>query len=191
MVNKIRSRLYDLLDELTTLNQEDLENRFSKENVKALRRLAADILGDESCLSLSLPSEFVKSVYKLREAKRTWWRRLGDTIIIASESYDEGDMKAAIKIFDTFIKDCPSPFLKKIAMAHKKDYEAGKIKKISEEEKMWGRKAGNVLADAWESLDKGDKEKAITILEKFIKSCPIEAYKKDAQTLKDEIVSKQ
>ncbi len=188
MDNETRTKLFNRLAELAMLSQYSLKSQFSKENAEAISNIATDLFGEDFRPAIDSPQEFIVYVYGLRDLYNRLSRRLGDAIIASGESYEKGDKETAISIMDGFIKDCPAPFLKEIAQAHKEDYRKGKYRKIPEEIKEWGIKAGNTLASAQDKYEKGEKEAAIAMLDEFIKTCPIEVYIKDAQSLKEGII---
>lgn len=52
----------------------------------------------------------------------------------------------------------------------------------------WKEIKEKTLAGAIENKNEGNKKRAIATLDEFIKKCPVKSYKKDAQTLKVEIM---
>lgn len=189
MDNVTRANLFDRLADLAMLSQYNLESQFTKDNTDAICQVATELFGDDFSPEIGSPQEFIVFVYGLRDMYSRLSRRLGDAIIASGESYDKGDKKKAIAIIEEFIKNCPAPFLNEIAQDHKEGYRKEKYKKIPEETKKWGLKAGNTLVLAQEKYEKGGKEVAISLLDAFIKACPIEVYKEDARSLKERIIN--
>lgn len=186
-MNEIYMELHKLLDKLSHLERDELESEFSSENVDGAKKLAQDILGIDITATLNSPSEFADFIYEIKEARKKWNRIFGDVVIAASESYDKDDRQLAVDILNDFTKQCPSPYLRNMALTMKKDCISGKLKKSDPVKKEWGLKAGETLVSAQEHYENEDSETAISILNNFLKICPVEEYRKDVQSLLDAI----
>jgi hypothetical protein len=180
--------LHDLLYELAQLDKKGIEEKYTEENIRAINDLTEELLGVEYRREFSSPSEFADFVVSLYKFKKGWSHELGRAIISSGELYDNGDKEGAIKLMDNFLQECPSPFFNANAQACRDGYLSEKFERKSDEDRRNAHKAAHALADAIESKNRGDKEKAVAILDELLETCPIESYKEDAQTLKDDIM---
>lgn len=122
MTEMNKAGMFDLLDYLAELGKERLEEHHSTTNVNILKELIFE-LNDEMVITDDItPSVFAEYVYQLRRIKRTWSRKLGETILAASEKKAQGDLNGAILIFEQFVKECPSTFYKNIAITQIGNY---------------------------------------------------------------------
>jgi len=116
-------RLFNLLDGLAELDHHELRNRFSEENIKAARMLFDELLDEPFPRALSADM-FADLIYRLRETKRTWSRKLGTAIIAAASSVENDNIKSAIDTLEEFKGSCPSRFYRGNAQKQIEYYRA-------------------------------------------------------------------
>lgn len=125
MTEKNEADLFDFLDKLAELDKEALQKHHSAKNVAILRKLANG-LNDKMVVPDDVTaSVFADLIYQLRKIKRTWSRKLGDIIIMASENKAQGDLNGAVLILEKFVKECSSSFYRNIAITQIHNYTTG------------------------------------------------------------------
>jgi len=115
--------LFKLLDHLGELEPEELLGQFTSENILALR-LVSGVLKEGMDLDRMLSEKrFINVVQELFETKRIWSERLDETLIIATQEFDQGNRVQALWILNGFIRFCPSPYYRDIAEDVLGEYE--------------------------------------------------------------------
>jgi isopropylmalate/homocitrate/citramalate synthase len=123
MTDNEKTELFDLLDNLAQQDKESIKAYHSKKNIDALKKLAIELNDQMSISDEITASVFADRVYELRQIKQTWSHKLGDTLIMASENKNRGDLDSAISILENFVKDCPSLFYRDIAITQISNYK--------------------------------------------------------------------
>ena len=115
--------LFELLDRLCEIEDEQLLGYFTNENIGALR-IASVVLKDEIYFEKVLSQKrFIKVVQELCEAKKIWSAKLEETLARVASGFDRGESVQALWILNGFIRFCPSPYFRNIAEEMLGEYE--------------------------------------------------------------------
>jgi len=115
--------LFELLDRLCEIEDEQLLGYFTNENIGALR-IASVVLKDEIYFEKVLSQKrFIKVVQELCEAKKIWSAKLEETLARVASEFDRGESVQALWILNGFIRFCPSPYFRNIAEKMLGEYE--------------------------------------------------------------------
>jgi len=115
--------LFELLDRLCEIEDEQLLGYFTNENIGALR-IASVVLKDEIYFEKVLSQKrFIKVVQELCEAKKIWSAKLEETLARVASEFDRGESVQALWILNGFIRFCPSPYFRNIAEEMLGEYE--------------------------------------------------------------------
>ena len=117
--------LFNTLDHLGELEDEELLGQFTSENIESLR-LISTILKEGMELERMLSEKrFAIVVQELFETKRIWSDRLNVTLGSAAQEFEQGNRVQALWILNGFIRFCPSPYYREMAEEVMEEYEKG------------------------------------------------------------------
>ena len=115
--------LFNTLDHLGELEDEELLGQFTSENIESLR-LISTILKEGMELERMLSEKrFAIVVQELFETKRIWSDRLNVTLGSAAQEFEQGNRVQALWILNGFIRFCPSPYYREMAEEVMGEYE--------------------------------------------------------------------
>lgn len=117
------AQLFQFLDQLNVLEEEDLLMHFTNDNIFSLRALS-EILREDIKLERAISEKrFVSVVRELSETRRIWSERLDETLASAAGELDRGNIIQALWILNGYIRFCPSPHYRSLAEAVMGEYE--------------------------------------------------------------------
>ena len=107
---------FDFIRKLNRLNDNEISDYISKENIDLLNK-AVDLLSNDQGNNLESISEenFIKSVKSLDELIKAGSRMLGEAIIEASDLRDVKRYNKAIEVYNKFLDQCNIKFYREIA----------------------------------------------------------------------------
>jgi hypothetical protein len=117
------AQLFQFLDQLSVMEDEDLLMHFTSDNIYALRELSELLREDIELERAVSEKRFVSVVRDLSETRRIWSERLDETLASAAEEFDRGNSVQALWILNGYIRFCPSPYYKEMAEGVMGNYE--------------------------------------------------------------------
>jgi len=108
--------LFLILDRLDCMDSKDLLDEFTDKTIAALRVVGGEL--NEKLILERVLSEnrFVEVVRELVETRRIWSRHFDETVNLARKAAREGKVDQARWIIDGFLRFCPSPYFRGLAV---------------------------------------------------------------------------
>ncbi len=115
--------LFNLLDHLGEFEAEELLGHFTGENIEALRLISGLLREGVDIERMLSEKQFIKLVRELSEVRSIWSERLEEILTNASREFHQGNRVQALWVLNGFIRFCPSPYYRDIAVERMWEYE--------------------------------------------------------------------
>ncbi len=116
MHHQTQSSVFDWLNNLTRMNDSDIESQLSTQNAVLLNQIVQS-LADQACLEKTIVRQenFVAIIRYMHELYKSGSRDLGTTMIEAEGLLKDGKKQAAQEKYLEFLARCKSSFHRNIA----------------------------------------------------------------------------